>query len=350
MINDPKQIYNQDYQRVELYFSCKYLQIKDINSRIKLYKVLQTKNKHLIGKTEVVKKSFNPEYCHSFVVDFTFEKEQPFFAQILKVKRPNSKKEKEKVIGSVSFSLGEVFKSESNSSFFHIESEESTGYNGQILIRADRQHEQKNFEIILDFQVFNVPKPCIFSSLNTFVKISKRRFTAAQKNERREHDLKFEDIPSSEWLLVFKTDRVRRTRNPDFKEVRISKSKLCDNDFDLPLMFEVMKHRSDGNHLLIGQAFCKMSDLVVHKKQLSVPIEHSKKESMTILIKQFRKKEAFYFIDYLEGGLNITPCLGIDFSVSNKQKNNRRSLHTIVDSSKNHYLKCLTSIAHILKR
>ena len=128
--------------------------------------------------------------------------------------------------------MREIFDFEYITSFLLIESEESTNYNFKILIRVDRQQQQKIFEIILDFKIFNVPKSCIFSLLNILEKISKRWFMTAQKNQKRKHDLKFEHIPLSEWLLVYKTDKV--SQYPNIKEVRIPKTKFCDNDFDLP--------------------------------------------------------------------------------------------------------------------
>lgn len=346
MNNASMSIYNEDFERVELFFSCRSLKVNGISSCVRLYRVLETGQTHLMGATEVLQNNQNPDFHETFEIDFVFEKEQKFLVEVVDAK--NDDGSEGRVVGSSSFTLGDIVGSQYNMKILKLTTHGNDA--GKVIVRIDQQSEEKKYEIVMDFQVFNVPKAGFFASLNTFVKIYKRRLTKAQKMNRDEKDLNYEDIPASEWLLVHKTENIKDTENPDFREIKIKGSKLSDNDFNLPLKFEVMKYKVNGTHYVIGKTFCNLNDLVIPGKNLPLKMIKPKTGDVSLGFKKFCQNEVFQFIDYLEGGLNITQLVGIDFTASNGSPHNPTSLHFMNPPNLNDYQKSIVSVGEILEK
>ena len=344
--NHSMSIYNEDFEKVELFFSCRSLKVSNISACIKLYRILETGQAHLMGSTEVINRNQNPDFHETFEIDFVFEKEQKFKVEAWHIKDESSGEGYS--VGTANFTLGDIVGSQYNMKILRLEKSGSDA--GKCIVRIDQQNDEKKFEINMDFQVLDVPKAGFFASLNTFVKIYKRRLTKAQKLNREEKDLNYEDIPASEWLLVHKTENIKDTANPDFKEIKIKGSKLSDNDFNLPLKFEIMKYKVNGGHYVIGKTFCNLNDLVIPGKTLDVRMLKPKKGNMTLTFKLFNQNQVFQFVDYLEGGLNITQLVGIDFTLSNRVSTDPRSLHYINPPSLNNYQRCILSVGEILEK
>lgn len=345
LTNRSMSIYNEDFEKVELYFSCRSLKVKGISPCVKLFRILETGQTHLVGATETIISNQNPDFHETFEIDFVFEKEQKFRVEIWHMESSGSDGY---CVGNANFTLGDIVGSQYNMKILKIEKNGSDA--GKCVVRIDQQNDEKKFEIVMDFQVLNVPKAGFFASLNTFVKIYKRRLTKAQKMNRENQDLNYEDIPASEWLLVHKTENIKETENPDFKEIKIKGSKLSDNDFNLPLKFEIMKYKLNGSHYTIGKTFCNLNDLVIPGKSLAVRMLKPKKGNMNLVFKEFRQNQVFHFVDYLEGGLNITQLVGIDFTASNKIPTDPESLHYINPSRLNDYQRSILSVGEILEK
>jgi hypothetical protein len=299
-----------------------------------------------MGSTEVIQKNQNPDFHETFEIDFVFEKEQKFKVETWHIKDESTGEGYS--IGGAHFTLGDIVGSQYNMKILRLENRGTEA--GKCIVRIDQQNEEKKFEIAMDFQVLDVPKAGFFASLNTFVKIYKRRLTKAQKLNREEKDLNYEDIPASEWLLVHKTENIKDTANPDFKEIKIKGSKLSDNDFNLPLKFEIMKYKMNGNHYVIGKTFCNLNDLVIPGKTLNIRMLKPDKGNMSLTFKLFNQNQVFQFVDYLEGGLNITQLVGIDFTLSNRVPSDPKSLHFINPPSLNNYQRCILSVGEILEK
>jgi hypothetical protein len=345
-VNASMSIYNEDFEKVELFFSCRSLKVNGISSCVKLYRILESGQTHLVGSTEVLKNNQNPDFHETFEIDFVFEKEQKFKVEAWHIKDESTGSGYP--VGQAIFTLGDIVGSQYNMKILRIENNGNDA--GKCIVRIDQQNDEKKFEINMDFQVLNVPKAGFFASLNTFVKIFKRRLTKAQKLNREERDLNYEDIPASEWLLVHKTENIKDTANPDFKKIKMKGSKLSDNDFNLPLKFEIMKYKMNGSHYVIGKTFCNLNDLVVPGKTLGVRMLKPKNGEMSLAFKMFNQNQVFQFVDYLEGGLNITQLVGIDFTLSNRVPSDPRSLHFINPPSLNQYQKCILSVGEILEK
>ena len=335
-------IFNEDFERIELFFSCRSLNASNPDSFLRLSRVLENGQTHIIDSTEVISQNSNPDYTSTFQLDFVFEKEQRFLVEIWNYKKSTT------LIGSCYFSLGAIVGSRYNMKIINLVKNNKNM--GKCIVRVDQQSQQQKYDIFLDFLVTGIPKAGMFASLNSFMKIYKRRLSKAQKLQKNEQDLVYENIPASEWLLVHQTENISNSDNPDFKGIKIRGSKLSDNDFNLPLKFELMKYKKNGAHYVMGRVFCNLNELMLSNKQFKVDMIKPKKEGVTLKIKQFYTHEIFNFIDFLEGGLNIIQLMGIDFTGSNRDPDDPLSLHYISSSGLNDYQKAILSVGEILEK
>lgn len=335
-------IHNEDFERVELYFSCRSVDAKSRRLCLRLTRRLETGDLFALGYTETVFNNANPDFSVSFEIDFVFEKEQKFRVELWDVKGAGE------LLGASDFALAEVVGSRYNFKILDFRHKGASA--GKCVVRVDQATGNKKYDIRLGFSVLDVPKAGAFASLNTFVKIYKRRLSKAQRALKANEDLKFEDIPASEWLLVHKTERVAESSNPAFKTIDIKGAKLSDNDFGLPLKIEVMKYKKNGSHYVIGRVFCTLDRLMHPNKTLDLEMLRPKKASTRLKITTFSTQEVFDFVDYLEGGLNIVQLVGIDFTGSNRDPEDPESLHFISPHRLNDYQKSILSVGEILEK
>lgn len=49
--------------------------------------------------------------------------------------------------------------------------------------------------------------------------------------------------------------------------------------------------------------------------------------NMKVKISNFKQETFYEFLDYIKGGMNITPIVAIDFTASNRDSDDPNSLH-----------------------
>lgn len=152
-------------------------------------------------------------------------------------------------------------------------------------------------------------------------------------------DLNYDQLQSDSWLLVYKT-RAIKGKSVLYNQFSIPSSKICNNNFDIPLKIEIWKYKSGGGHKLLGNCLFSLNDLVArkfsHKFWLKKKGEKNYSGAM-LQIRGYRSEEYFDFTDFLRGGLNITNIVGVDFTGSNRDPEDPRSLHHIAPPKMNFY-------------
>jgi hypothetical protein len=89
---------------------------------------------------------------------------------------------------------------------------------------------------------------------------------------------------------------------------------------------------------------------MIQGKEFDAKMIKPKKDGMKIKFKEFRQEEVFSFVDYLEGGLNITQLVGIDFTASNRDPEDPSSLHFIRPNHLNQYQKSIIGVGEVLEK
>lgn len=108
-----------------------------------------------------------------------------------------------------------------------------------------------------------------------------------------------------------------------------SRSKLyqiCNGDKNLQIKFEVFSYDEDsGRDALYGGFITTVNEIASGKKEFS--LDKSGKRGGTFNIEQFSIVEMPSFMEYLRSGWAINMSLAIDFTASNGELSEPRSLH-----------------------
>ena len=145
--------------------------------------------------------------------------------------------------------------------------------------------------------------------------------------------------------------------NPQWQEIRVSLSALCNGDVYRPILFEVADYDSDGGHDHIGSCKASLNDLLssvgsgtgAHKSMPLVgPASKGGKIGGHLICTFASLKHRPSFLDYIMGGTQINFCCAIDFTGSNGHQSSPSSLH-YVSNAPNQYQQCISRVGDVLE-
>jgi hypothetical protein len=131
---------------------------------------------------------------------------------------------------------------------------------------------------------------------------------------------------------------------------------LCNGDYDRTLKLECFDWNRSGSHSLIGSTFLSLRRLVEGPFPMLIPFIHpdkakkkkTYKDSGQLEVVSCRIKPIFTFMDYLQGGTEINCTVAIDFTASNGDPNDPKSLHYI-HAGVTLYEQALTAVGEIIE-
>ena len=152
------------------------------------------------------------------------------------------------------------------------------------------------------------------------------------------------------WTLVKRTEVIKNTLDPSWRPFEISVDALCRGDYDRSLKFEVVDWNSDGSADFIGE-FCTTLrevsgfespspavttfDCINARKKEKKGSKYKNSGTVSFLKANVRKR--FSFLEYIHGGLDLNFTVAIDFTASNGNPQDPRSLHFRDQRSPNQY-------------
>lgn len=154
-----------------------------------------------------------------------------------------------------------------------------------------------------------------------------------------------------QWVKVYSSEKGNKAAF-DLKRIRIHASKLCSGDYDIPLKFIIMNYRRNGSHIYKGEALIRVNDIFLRNQkswEIKNPSNPKRKEGMVELI--YKNLEINYsFIEYLQGGMDISLICCIDFTGSNGIPSQPSSLHYLSPNPDilNDYQRAILSVGEIL--
>ncbi len=192
----------------------------------------------------------------------------------------------------------------------------------------------------------------------------------------------------TEWNVVHRSEKIKNSLNPKWKEETIDLSVLCGGNVDLPLRLSIYDYESNGKHVPMGEVETSVSGLISASKSSGLKIVNKGTVSGTILVHvasvtgadsladKMAKMQVTpepepsapvpavfepvpfapappappSFLDYIKGGCEMQLCVAIDFTGSNGDPRQPGTLHYLSPdgSSKNDYEKAIGSIGGIL--
>ena len=169
----------------------------------------------------------------------------------------------------------------------------------------------------------------------------------------------FKESTNGQWTIVHRTEVVSNNLNPNWKQFSLSLRELCNGDYERKLKVQVDDYDNDGSHDLIGSFITTMNKLKIApvEKSLFDLINEKKakkgnsyKNSGKIQVSRCDIVVEPSFVDYIQGGTNINFSVAVDFTASNGDPRDARSLHYLNPTyMENQYTTAIRSVGDIIE-
>jgi hypothetical protein len=127
-------------------------------------------------------------------------------------------------------------------------------------------------------------------------------------------------------------------------------SEFCNNNKYLPLRFSVYSYTNSGEHPKYGEVICTLKRIEMLEDGEPLPICNSKgKPKGWIKFNTLKMDMRPSLVEYLRQGWKIDVSVAIDFSLSNLEINDYRSLHRVnSNGDMNQYEKALFEVCNVM--
>ena len=286
----------------------------------------------LLGRTETIMNSLNPQFTKEFLIPYHFEEEQVLLLRLYDDDFGNGKDD---YLGEVTFKVGTLMGSRGQVLVLPLAVNGVLHKKATVTVRADQADDGGSGDILhltlcgksLD------RKDGFFSKSDPYFVIS----TSSD---------------GVEWFDVYKSEYIKQNLNPKwntaaipFRRLRGKKLKLEVTDWDLV-----------GAHDLIGIAYISVEDLF--NKRKDIPLIHpptkskykksSYRNSGLVDVVDCRLEKNPTMIDYLRGGLQMNMMVAIDFTGSNGDPRDAGTLHYGGGQYPNNYIRAIQAVGDIV--
>jgi hypothetical protein len=161
-----------------------------------------------------------------------------------------------------------------------------------------------------------------------------------------------DDVDPENAVIVFESEPIEDTLTPEWEFDEMKLEDLCNSDIDLPLVFEVWSHESDGDHRIYGRVTGTMR-YFIDKVGLSHDIIKKQGNPFgTMTFGKFELIEEPSYMSYMRSGWIVSLCAAIDFTYSNGDLSLPESLHYIDPEDptiKTQYEQAISEVGKILQ-
>lgn len=322
---------------VEIHVSCKNLLDLDVFSKSDPMVVMYTMNNAIWkehGKTEIIYDNLNPVFTKPFKIEYNFEEHQKLKFEVYDIDSEIKKLTNQEFIGYTEITLGSII------------GEHGGKFSGKLLNRKNKQlksileisaEELRENKEKITFQVrgINLDKKDFFGKSDPYLVFYRSA------------------IESKDFVAVHKTEVIKNTLNPTWKEIVLPLQTLCNGDKLRSIKVECYDWDSNGSHDFIG-AFETTIDEITNKKVKKFDLINVKKvkkkkyqNSGILEIVYYNLEEQYSFLDYIFAGTEICFHVAVDFTLSNGNPLDSGSLHYRNGNQPNQYMEALQSVGKI---
>lgn len=323
--------------QVELTLSCRNLINADIITKSDPYCIIwmqepKYQNKfYELARTETIDDTLNPQWVKKVILNYSFES-----VQKLKFEVWDEDVHGADFLGRFETTLGDLV-SISGRQFIGKLTGVPNRNCGEIVIVTEEVSRCKQIAEI-QFRAENLHKLSRIWKNDPFLVISR-------SNEDGSHS------------VVMKTEVAHSTKNPTWQPINIRANTLCNGDFDRNIKIDCYDHRSNGSHKLIGTCHTSLKSLTttsqVQPPMFLVNSEKKKKrgrESAGILkVERINLIEENTFLDFIRHGTQLHFAVAIDFTASNGNFTDPKSLHYLSPHRPNYYEIALKAVGEIIQ-
>ncbi|XP_067651173.1 copine-3-like isoform X4 [Haliotis asinina] len=328
--------------KVELRVECKNLKNKDVMSKSDPCAVLLMQEGSQwkeLGRTENVVNSLDPVFVQPFKVDYYFEQVQKVKIAVYDVDNKSRTLEDDDFLGQIECTLGQLVSQTPYITALQNKKGDKMGQSAITVkseeIKAGSDKESVNF----DFRAAKLDNKDTFGKSDPYLEILKK-------------------APDGSWQVVHRTEVVKNTLNPNWRQFSVSVHSLCGGDRDSELKIDVYDWDSDGSHDLIGGFTTSLNDLLKAEKQETSwpcinPKKKAKKKNYTnsgiVMLSSIRILIDFSFLDFIMSGTQINLTVGVDFTASNGDPRQPNSLHYFNQHQPTEYAQAIQAVGNVVQ-
>ncbi|XP_077983010.1 copine-3-like [Glandiceps talaboti] len=327
--------------KVELRISCKNLLDKDITSKSDPLVVLlmeQGSRWYEFDRTDRVMNSLNPQFSKPFVVDYFFEEVQKLKFAVYDIDNSTTSMDDDDFLGAHETTLGQVVSSGTYTKSLVLKHNKPAG-RGAITIVAEEMSGTNDI-LNMSFRATKLDKKDFFGKSDPYLEFWK----AGNR--------------SGDWVLVHRTEYIKNNINPTWKPFKVSVQSMCNGDFEKKIKVICYDWDSDGSHDLIGEFYTSVQELIDNgNRQMEWQCVHPKKKakkkgytnSGLVFMTSCKVTREYSFLDYIFGGCQLNFTVGIDFTASNGNPANVKSLHYINPYGPNEYAQAIVAVGNVIQ-
>ena len=328
---------------VELSLSCNKLADMDTFSKSDPFAVLylkDTRSGHwvYVDRTETIDNTLNPQWAKKFVLEFQFEKRQLMKIEVYDADSSSAHLADHDFIGSVECSLGEVLRTQGRGDTRPL-----------VGVKRDQTITLMAEELLTSREVINLRLEGRsldrkdwwgFGTSDPFLTILR----AGEYGQ---------------WQVVHRTEVKKGNLNPCWQQMELTLSSLCNADHHRPLKLTVEDWNQSGSHSMIGEVETCVDALLQLSRGTELPLINQKKKnkkkakyrnSGMLIVRSCQLETRPTFLDYIQGGMELSFTVAIDFTASNGNPASPSSLHYNDPSGNpNQYLTAIRAVGDIIQ-
>jgi len=291
-------------------------------------------NETLIDKTEKIQNDLNPKFGKTILMDYRFEEVQNLKFCVVDVDSNSNKWTNQDFIGSATCSLASIVSKSDSDYTATLRRPNAQTACGEIIISCEEVGDS-NMDVTLQLSGIKLDKKDMFGKSDPFLIFSKIR-------------------ENGTYTPVHKTEVVKNTLNPTWREFRVSAAVLCGGDLERQLKIECFDWDSNSDPDLIGECVVTLRELSVSGAQFSLinPKKKAKKRSYkdsgTLKVNAGKLEKKFSFLEYIRSGYQLNLMVAVDFTASNGTPTFANSLHYINPYQPNQYQQAMAAVGQIL--
>jgi len=281
-----------------------------------------------VDRTEVVWDNPNPSWVRDFKAMYIFETHQPLRFCIYDCDSEKGPLENHDYVGYCDTTVQQLVSSIPQDLSLPIKNEKLSGPRGNLILTTE-QATSSSSVVSFDLSVQDLKRMRTFSRNNPYIIISK-------------------PSESGRELPVFRSEVVPKCSTCTYKKFSIPMNSLCNGDIQTPIVISVFDFREGKTDVFVGKMSATVQTLMENQGN-KYPIKDPKnKDFGFIRINQIGIVQKPTFCDYLRSGIQLNLITAVDFTASNRDPSDPRSLHFLNPNSPNQYESCIWSIGTVV--
>ena len=286
-----------------------------------------------IGRTETLYNLPNPEFVTPLLVNFYFEREQWFCLRVYDEDEQNNRDlKRHDYLGGIYCTLGQLMGSRGNSLVQPLGK-------GKAFIILQGEEAKKDKSEFVDFQLTGKG----LKNMDGLFGKSDPFYVFKRINPDNET-----------WSTVHKSKVIMNDLNPVWQIDRVSLAQLCNSDKRRRLQIQLLDWNRSGSHDDMGFIETSVEEMVKFPVSWQVMKESKRKKGKvtpcgTLTCTKAEVIKTATMLEYVTGGCEISLMMAIDFTASNGDPQNPKSLHYRAPGTQNAYQSAISKIGTILQ-